>query len=90
MAKNDLLISDLGIGANSDTMVNLSQEFIVEGLAISIVASVGIALNVISVFYFYKLKHQRAFHRLLLILAVVDTVHLVSSCLSFSIPQVQG
>ena len=39
-----------------------------------------------SVFYFAKLKHQRTFHHLLLILAVVDTVHLVSSSITFSIP----
>lgn len=61
-------------------------EFIVEGMVMLIVGAVGVILNIISVFYFAKLKHQRTFHHLLLILAVVDTVHLVSSSITFSIP----
>ena len=63
-----------------------SAEFIVEGVIMLVVASVGIFLNIVSVFYFAQLKHQKTFHRLLLILAMVDTIHLVFSSLTFSIP----
>ena len=39
-----------------------------------------------SIFYFAQLKHQKTFHRLLLVLAMVDTFYLVFSSLTFSIP----
>ena len=46
----------------------------------------GIVRNIVSVIFFFRQRTQRAFHRLLLLLAVVDTVHLVTSLLSFSLP----
>ena len=55
----------------------LSSSFLVEGVLMLLVALAGVALNITSVFYFYNLKHQRAFHRLLLSLAVMDSLHLV-------------
>ena len=63
-----------------------SAEYIVEGVIMLVVASVGILLNIVSVLYFAQLKNQKTFHRLLLILAMVDTIHLVFSSLTFSIP----
>ena len=63
-----------------------SAEYIVEGVIMLVVASLGIFLNILSIFYFAQLKHQKTFHRLLLILAMVDTIHLVFSSLTFSIP----
>ena len=67
-------------------MTSRSAEYLVEGVIMLVVASVGIFLNTVSVFYFAQLKHQRTFHHLLLILAMVDTIHLVFSSLTFSIP----
>jgi len=46
---------------------------------------IGIFLNIISVFYFAQLRQQRPFHRLLLTLALMDTLHLISSAFTFSI-----
>ena len=59
--------------------------YLLEGVIMLVVASVGIFLNTVSVFYFAQLKHQKTFHRLLLILAMVDTIHLLFSSLTFSI-----
>merc|ERR1711970_1685197 len=50
-----------------------------------LVAVIGVFLNISSVFYFANLRNQRAFHRLLLTLALMDTLHLISSALTFSI-----
>jgi len=61
-------------------------EFLVEGVGMLMVASVGVVLNIISIFYFAQLKQQKTFHQLLLILAIVDTFHLIFSSLTFSIP----
>lgn len=60
---------------------------IVEGGMMMPVCVLGMALNITSIFYFSRLRHQRAFHRLLLVLAVVDTLHLVCSAATFSLPQ---
>jgi len=53
-----------------------------------IVSIFGILSNVSSVIYFVNLRKQNAFHRLLVMLAVVDTFHLISSALTFSIANV--
>ena len=69
-----------------------------------IVAICGVFLNISSVIYFAQLRQQRPFHRfvsphqfsglaphtfrLLLTLAVMDTIHLIASALTFSIPNV--
>lgn len=42
---------------------------------------------IFSIFYFASSKHQRTFYRLMIVLAVVDTVFLLSSCLTFSLPK---
>ena len=67
-------------------MSSRAAEYVVEGVIMLVVACVGIFLNIVSVFYFAQIKHQKTFHRLLLILAMVDTIHLVFSSLTFSIP----
>ena len=51
------------------------------------VSCIGIVLNIISIFYFALLHQQRTFHRLLLLLALVDTLHLICSTITFSLPQ---
>ena len=57
----------------------LSTTFLVEGVLMMAVALLGVASNTISVYHFANLKHQRAFHRLLLTLAIMDNLYLVSS-----------
>ena len=57
----------------------LSSTFLVEGVLMMAVAVLGVASNTISVYHFANLKHQRAFHRLLLILAIMDNLYLVST-----------
>ena len=61
-------------------------EFLVSGLAMMSIGCFGVVSNMVSVIFFFRQRTQRTFHRLLLLLAVVDTVHLVTSILSFSIP----
>jgi len=51
-----------------------------------IVTCCGVILNIISIFYFAHLKHQRTFYRLMLLLAVIDTIFLITSALSFTFP----
>ena len=58
----------------------VSQELIVSGLLMLVMAMFGVLLNISSVIYFAQLKHQSAFHRysfifiwiILLTLAIVD------------------
>ena len=61
-------------------------EYVVEGILMLVVASIGVLLNILSIFYFSLLHQQKTFHRLLLLLSIVDTVHLICSSLTFSIP----
>jgi len=66
-------------------MVSTTSELLVEGVLMFLVALIGVFLNISSVFYFSQLRHQRAFHRLLLTLALMDTLHLIASAFTFSV-----
>jgi len=63
----------------------LSSTFLVEGVLMMAVAICGVGLNTVSIFHFAKVKHQRAFHRLLLSLAIMDNLYLIASALTFSL-----
>jgi len=60
---------------------------LVEGFLLLPVCAAGFLLNVVSIFYFCLLKQQRTFHRLLVILAIIDSIHLLTSAATFSLPQ---
>jgi len=60
---------------------------LVEGFLLLPVCLAGCFLNIVSIFYFCLLKQQRTFHRLLVILAFIDSIHLLSSAATFSLPQ---
>jgi len=51
-----------------------------------VVTCLGIFFNIISIFYFANLTHQRTFYRLMLQLAVIDTLFLLFSALTFTLP----
>jgi Co/Zn/Cd efflux system component len=38
-------------------------EFLMEGVIMLIVATIGLILNITSIFYFARYHHQRTFHR---------------------------
>ena len=67
------------------TIITLLQ-YVVEGVLMLGSVCVGVIFNIASVVFFVKQRSHRTFHRLLLMLAIVDTVHLVTSLLSFSLP----
>lgn len=60
--------------------------YLVEGVMMMVVGSFGILLNIFAVCFFIRQRSQRTFHRLLLLLAVADNIHIISSLLSFSLP----
>jgi len=73
----------------SDKFISKSKhtmEFALEGVLMTSIAFVGIISNLFSFLYFIYQKDHKTFHRLLLLLGLVDTVHLLTSLLSFSFP----
>ncbi|XP_023320604.1 FMRFamide receptor-like [Eurytemora carolleeae] len=60
--------------------------YLVEGVLMTGIGVCGIILNVLSVCFFIRQRTQRLFHRLLMQLAVTDTLYLLFSLLSFSLP----
>ncbi|XP_023339076.1 FMRFamide receptor [Eurytemora carolleeae] len=47
---------------------------------------IGLILNTYSILFFVRQRTQRTFHRLLVLLAMTDSIHIISSLISFSLP----
>ena len=56
-----------------------------EGVLLLVIGIVGLIGNALSVYFFFRQKTHKAFHNLLLTLAVFDTVYVVCAILLFSV-----
>jgi len=62
--------------------------FLVEGVLLSIIASIGLVGNTLSFIILSTQAVQRSFHNLLLLLSVFDTLYLITSVSIFGIPSI--
>ena len=69
----------------------INRQFVIEGLILTIIGSIGIFGNIGAVTHFGKAKYrQHRFYLLMLTLAIVDTLLIISFIWFFSVPAFSG
>ena len=73
--------------SDSEQTNDFSMKFIVEGIVLMVVGTVGLFGNTMGILFFVKHKNQMTFHRLMILLFVCENIYLLLTILVFSAPQ---
>lgn len=82
------VVGSLNNGTGNENLFQASMKFMFGGVLLILVGSLGIIGNGIAIIIFSRVRKQLSFHRLMIMLALYDTLFIMLSLVLFAVPAV--